>query len=84
MIKRITITGDQAVAALKNLGTASCAATIAGYLTMTLGGFVDSRAVATALRGPVDDGRVTLTWRRKAGRASYRFVRLKAKVAPRG
>lgn len=37
----------------------------------------DSRAVATALRGPVKDGRVH--WHFKKGVAWYRFVRQTAK-----
>lgn len=74
MSKRTTITGEQAVAALKQLGTAQSAASIANFLG------TDSRAVATALRRPVEDGRVSLSWRRKAGKASYRFVRLKPKA----
>lgn len=75
MAKRITITGDQVVAVLKQLGTAQTAASIAANMIGT-----DSRAVATALRQPVDDGRVSRTWRRSKQQASYRFVRLAAKA----
>lgn len=62
------ITCDQAVRALKELGTSSPAKNIAARLD------TDSRAVATALRQAVKDGRVS--WSFKEGIAFYRFVRL--------
>lgn len=39
-----------------------------------------SRAVATALRQPVADGRVSINYGKAVAR--YRFVRLRAKVQP--
>lgn len=74
MSKRTIITGDQVVYTLKCIGKAQTAADIATHLG------TDSRAVATALRQPVEDGRVARTWRRSKQKASYRFVRLKAKA----
>lgn len=62
------ITADDAVRALKKHGLATTAKTIAKLLE------TDSRAVATALRLPVDDGRVTRRF--KKGIALYRFKRL--------
>jgi hypothetical protein len=43
-----------------------------------------SRAVATALRKPTEDGRVKLIWKRKLGVAYYRFVRLSPKLSEQG
>lgn len=65
-MKRITT--EDAVRALKARRTAHPASSIAGDLGVT------SRAVATALRAAVKDGRVS--WRFKRGIALYRFVRL--------
>lgn len=62
------ITCDQAVRALKELRTSNPAKNIAAKLG------TDSRAVATALRQAVKDGRVT--WSFIKGIAFYRFVRL--------
>ena len=69
------ITADDCVRKLKWLKTAAVASDIAFWLGST------SRAVATALRGPVKDGRVSARMAR-AGVMYYRFVRLKAKVQP--
>lgn len=80
MAKRTSITGELCVLALKGLGHSSRAKTVAGYITSVLGVPTDSRAVATALRVPVSDGRVSCSYRRNTGVASYRFVRLKAKA----
>jgi hypothetical protein len=72
--EHMKITTDDAVRALKSIRTAQKASTIALLLGVT------SRAVATALRPAVDDGRVTIRWpKRIGGIALYRFVRLKAK-----
>lgn len=67
------ITCDQAVRALKEIGCSQPARVIATYMG------TDSRAVATALRGAVSDGRVSISFRHKDGVARYRFVRLAAK-----
>jgi hypothetical protein len=67
------ITCADAVLALKKMGVASPAKNIAARLG------TDSRAVATALRGAVADGRVTIAYRRGIG--SYRFKRLSARKA---
>lgn len=66
------ITAEQCVRALKQHGLSTSAKNIAVML-----GNTDSRAVATALRKPTRDGRVS--WTFKKGIAFYRFVRLKAK-----
>lgn len=71
------ITGEMVVRALKEIGRTESAKAIAQKL-----GTTDTRAIATALRAPVADGRVTINYRhRKAmrGVALYRFVRLTAK-----
>lgn len=65
------ITADDCVRALKARKTAHPASAVAKDLGST------SRAVATALRGPVKDGRVS--WNFKKGIALYRFVRLNPK-----
>jgi hypothetical protein len=70
------ITATEAVLALRRLGTASSASTIASSMSGLGHGEVTSRAVATALRVAVADGRVTCTYRRTTNKASYRFVRL--------
>lgn len=71
------ITADDVVDALKIIGVAVPAYTIAAFLG------TDSRSVATASRIPVNDGRITRRYRRiqKGGQVMgvYRFVRLKAK-----
>jgi len=41
----------------------------------------DSRAVATALRKPTNDGRIACTFKRKQNLCTYRFIREKAKSA---
>lgn len=69
-MKRIT-TAD-AVLALKARRTAHPASALALDLGVT------SRAVATAMRGAVSDGRVTMRF--KKGIALYRFQRLKPKA----
>jgi hypothetical protein len=71
------ITAEQCVMALKRRDLNSTARALADYM-----GSTDSRAVATALRQPVRDGRVKIRYTRGLGfGAEYRFVRLKAKVA---
>lgn len=74
------ITCEQAVLALKKLKTSSPATTIAPLLN------TDTRAVATALRAAVNDGRVSITYRRGAKgeqrRGFYRFVRLTPRAKP--
>jgi hypothetical protein len=71
----VNITADDCVRMLKWLKTAHAASDVAIHLGST------SRAVATALRQPVKDGRVACRFM-KTGIAHYRFVRLKAKVQP--
>lgn len=68
MTERTKITTAQAVQALKAIGLSSTAQLIASRMG------TDSRAVATALRGAVRDGRVTITYRKGIG--WYRFKRL--------
>jgi len=63
------VTAEQCVRALKTHGLSSSAKVISQFVD------ADSRAVATAMRQPVRDGRVTITWKR--GIAFYRFKRLK-------
>lgn len=65
------VTCEQTVRKLKHIGRSVPAKTIALFLN------TDSRAVATALRSAVRDGRVTINYRRGIGH--YRFVRLVAK-----
>jgi hypothetical protein len=65
------ITCEQAVLVLKELRLSSTAKIVAAELN------TDSRAVATALRAAVKDGRVS--WSFKKGIAWYRFVRLSPK-----
>jgi hypothetical protein len=67
------IKAEDAVLALKKISTSQSAKFVAERLG------TDSRAVATALRGPVADGRVGITYRYGGGIALYRFKRLKAK-----
>lgn len=66
------ITCEDAVRALKNEGLSTTAKCLAQHLPGS-----DSRAVATALRKAVKDGRVT--WTFKKGIAFYRFKRLTPK-----
>lgn len=69
------ITAEQCVLALKKHGLSTTAKELAECIGMT-----DSRAVATALRKPVRDGRVSINYKRGLGLgAHYRFVRLTAK-----
>jgi hypothetical protein len=76
------ITGDECVLMLKRLGHSTTAKGLARCLSSTWL-VTDSRAVATALRQPVKDGRVTRRYKRPAPGeqvcAFYRFVRLKPK-----
>lgn len=65
------ITAEQCVRALKEIKQSYPAKNIAVWVGS------DSRAVATALREPVRDGRVTITYRKGIG--WYRFIRLTAK-----
>lgn len=69
MTKRVTT--EDAVRAAKARKTAHPAKALAGDLGST------SRAVATAMRAAVDDGRVSIRY--KGGIALYRFVRLSKK-----
>ena len=66
------LTCQQAVLALKLRGLSTSAKSLGSAIG------VDSRAVATALRAAVNDGRVTITYRKGLG--FYRFKRLKAKA----
>jgi hypothetical protein len=68
------ITAEQCVKALKARNLSTTAKRLAEYM-----GETQSRAVATALRNPVKDGRVKVCF--SGGLTYYRFVRLKAKVA---
>ena len=69
------ITGQMCVEALKNIGCYCTAKDLATHL-----GGTDSRAVATALRKPVDEGRVKRTFKRGLGLgAQYKFLRLTVK-----
>lgn len=70
----MSITATDCVLALKRRGVSCPARTIATDLG------TDSRAVATALRGPVRDGLVTIWFRKGIG--FYRFARLKKKATP--
>jgi hypothetical protein len=67
------ICADDVVLAVKALARSVPATEIAHWLRS------DTRSVATALRAPVKDGRVTITYRRGAKgeqrRGFYRFVR---------
>ena len=65
------VTAEQCVLALKNIGLSVPAKNVAKALN------TDSRAVATALRKPTNDGRVSITYRKGIG--WYRFIRLSAK-----
>jgi antitoxin component of RelBE/YafQ-DinJ toxin-antitoxin module len=67
------ITGDDVVRALKRLRKSSDAKQIAAAL-----GIDDTRAVATAARRPVKDGRITINYRGRSNAATYRFVRIAA------
>jgi hypothetical protein len=62
------ITANDAVKALKEMKLSTTAKAVA----LRLG--TDARAVATALRLPVKDGRVTISYRKGIGH--YRFKRL--------
>ena len=65
------ITAEQCVRALKDIRLSTPAKTLADRLGST------SRAVATSLRQPCNDGRVSFTF--KKGVMWYRFVRLSVK-----
>lgn len=67
------ITAEQAVRELQAVGLSTNAAALADRMGTT------SRAVATALRSPTQDGRVSITYRKGIG--FYRFKRLRAKPA---
>ncbi len=68
------VTAEMCVIALKHRNLSTTAKGLAEYIGMT-----DSRAVATALREPVRDGRVKIHYARGIGLgANYRFVRMKA------
>jgi hypothetical protein len=66
----MSITAEDCVRMLKTLGRSSTAADVARCMCVT------SRHVATALRQPAADGRVTRRFIK--GLAWYRFVRLTA------
>lgn len=66
------ISSDDVVYACRMLRTSQKATTIARFLGTT------TRAVATAARVPIADGRLKTSY--KGGLARYRFVRMKAKV----
>jgi hypothetical protein len=69
------INGQMCVEALKVIGCYTTAADLAKFI-----GWTDSRAVATALRKPVDEGRVKIRYKRGLGLgAHYKFVRLSVK-----
>ena len=70
------ITADDAVKALKKHGLTTTAKVVAQLLD------TDPRAVATALRLPVNDGRVSRRF--KKGIAWYRFNRLTPNGGVRG
>lgn len=70
-----TINAHNVVLTLKLAGRAMDARTIAELL-----GGTDSRAVATAARKPVADGRIKIRYPRGLNRALYRFVRMTAKA----
>lgn len=72
MGKRITC--EDAVLALKKRQLSTPAYCLCEVLD------ADSRAVATALRAAVKDGRVTISYRK--GRGYYRFVRLSPRKTP--
>lgn len=76
------ITTTDVLQALKMIGRSSTAEFIATYMAHERGfGDVTSRAVATAMRMPVADGRATITYRK--GRGWYRFVRMAPKPEPK-
>jgi hypothetical protein len=70
---RVVITAEQCIRALQRRRLSMSAASIADMLGS------GSRAVATALRAPTRDGRVSITYRKGIG--WYRFKRLTAKPA---
>lgn len=76
------ITTQDAVLAAKFFRSSQPAAALAGYLSKQKGGPVTSRAVATALREAVSDGRVKINYPKGLQVATYRFVRLTAKPEP--
>lgn len=65
------VTAEDCVQALKNIGLPVTAAALAGYMGTT------SRAVATALRKPMRDGRVTAKFSKKTGICTWRFKRMR-------
>ena len=67
------VTGEDVVLTLKRAAKSCTAKEIAERIGVAWG--VDSRAVATAARKPVKDGRVTISYRKGIG--FYRFVRLR-------
>lgn len=71
---REKITADTVVRAARALRTAHPAKAIAAKL-----GTYDSRAVATAARKPVADGRLSIWYPKGSAVALYRFVRLTPK-----
>lgn len=69
------VTGDDVVLALKALKRSVPIREISAHL-----GGAGSRAIATAARGPMSDGRITVRYPRRGSAAVYRFVRLKAAI----
>lgn len=70
----MSITALDCVLALKKRKLSTSASALAALIG------TDSRAVATALRGPIRDGLVTISFKRGIG--FYRFVRLNKKATP--
>ena len=66
------ITANDVVLALKAIKLSTSAKSLAFWMNTS------SRAIATALRGPVDDGRIYCRYQK--GIAYYRFVRLAKNV----
>lgn len=73
------ITADHCVRVLKGAGNQQDAAYVVAGIFNTFGIRTTTRAVATCLRGPVNDGRVSIKYRKANQPALYRFVRLKPK-----
>lgn len=68
---RRIISDKDVVQAARAIGKSCTAKDIAAWI-----GGTDSRAVATAARKPVDDGRITRRYAKSANVAQYRFKRL--------
>ena len=68
---RRIISDKDVVQAARAIGKSCTAKDIAAWI-----GGTDSRAVATAARKPVDDGRITRRYAKSANIAQYRFKRM--------